>query len=53
MKVLITGIAGFVGSNLAKELIVGGNKVIGIDNLSYGCMRNLDVIIKHPDFTFI
>lgn len=53
MKIFITGVAGFIGSNLAKKLIEGGDKVIGIDNLSYGCMRNLDDVIKHPNFTFI
>lgn len=37
IKVLITGVAGFVGSNLADKLIKeGGYKVIGIDNLAYG-----------------
>ena len=53
MNILITGVAGFVGSNLAKKVLEDGDRVIGIDNLSYGCMRNLDDIIKHPDFTFI
>ena len=53
MKTLITGVAGFVGSNLAKKVLEGGHTVVGIDNLSYGCMRNLDDIINHPNFTFI
>jgi len=53
MKILITGVAGFIGSNLAKKLIEGGNKVFGIDNLSYGSLKNLDDVIKHPNFTFI
>ena len=53
MKALITGVAGFVGSNLAKKVLECGHRVIGIDNLSYGSMRNLDDIIKHPKFTFI
>jgi UDP-glucose 4-epimerase len=53
MKALITGVAGFVGSNLAKKVLESGHRVIGIDNLSYGSMRNLDDIIKHPKFTFI
>jgi UDP-glucose 4-epimerase len=53
MNILITGVAGFIGSNLAKKVLESGDKVIGIDNLSYGCMRNLDDIIKHPNFTFI
>jgi UDP-glucose 4-epimerase len=53
MNITITGVAGFIGSNLAKKIIEGGDKVIGIDNLSYGFMRNLDSIIKHPNFSFI
>jgi UDP-glucose 4-epimerase len=53
MKILITGVAGFIGSNLAGKLLEQGYKVIGIDNLSYGCMRNLEEIIDHPNFTFI
>lgn len=52
-RIVITGVAGFIGSNLASKLINTGYKVIGIDNLSYGFMRNLDNIIKHPNFTFI
>ena len=35
-KVLVTGVAGFVGSNLADRLLCGGYDVIGIDNLAYG-----------------
>lgn len=35
-KVLITGVAGFIGSNLAERLLALGHKVIGIDNLSAG-----------------
>jgi UDP-glucose 4-epimerase len=53
MKILITGVAGFIGSNLAEKVINEGHKVIGIDNLSHGSMRNLDNIIKHRNFTFI
>lgn len=53
MKVLITGVAGFIGSNLALRLIERGHKVVGIDNLSYGFMRNIDPVIKHPKFSFI
>jgi len=34
--ILITGVAGFIGSNLADRLLAEGYKVIGIDNLSYG-----------------
>lgn len=35
-KILITGVAGFIGSNLADRLIQKGYRVIGIDNLAYG-----------------
>ena len=36
MKILITGVAGFIGSNLADLLIKNNFDVIGIDDLSYG-----------------
>ena len=42
MKVLITGVAGFIGSNLAKAHLEAGDKVIGVDNLSTGSRSNLD-----------
>lgn len=34
MKVLITGIAGFIGSSLAKKLLERGDQVVGIDNMN-------------------
>jgi nucleoside-diphosphate-sugar epimerase len=40
-KVLITGVAGFIGSNLAQTLIDRGYEVIGIDNLSQGTLENV------------
>ncbi len=36
MRILITGVAGFIGSNLAERLLKEGHTVVGIDNLSYG-----------------
>lgn len=36
MNVLVTGVAGFIGSNLSRNLIHNNINVIGIDNLSYG-----------------
>lgn len=48
----VTGVAGFVGSNLAKELLGRGYRVAGIDNLSQGFKRNIDDILKHPQFNF-
>jgi UDP-glucose 4-epimerase len=41
MKVLVTGGAGFIGSNLAKTLLQQGDEVIVIDNLSSGYKKNL------------
>jgi len=32
MKIVVTGCSGFIGYNLTKSLLIGGNKVIGIDN---------------------
>lgn len=53
MKILITGAAGFIGSNLAKGLLAKGHEIIGIDNLSYGFQRNIEEIKDHKNFTFI
>ena len=46
MKCIITGGAGFIGSNLADKLVELGHKVIVIDNLSTGRKKNLKKIIK-------
>jgi UDP-glucose 4-epimerase len=53
MKVLITGVAGFIGSNLAKKLLELGHTVAGIDNLNYGFLRNIDGIKNRKNFEFI
>ena len=36
MRVVVTGCAGFIGSNLTDHLLAGGHEVVGIDNLSTG-----------------
>ncbi len=41
MKILIAGVAGFIGSHLADRLIADGHYIIGIDNLSTGQMQNI------------
>ncbi len=41
-RVLVTGVAGFVGSNLGKHLLARGYSVVGIDDLSAGTLENVD-----------
>ena len=41
MRILITGVAGFIGSNLADYLLRKGHKIIGIDDLSYGLLEQV------------
>src|SRR5271170_7075649 len=41
-KLLITGVAGFVASNLAKFMLSRGYRVVGIDDLSAGTLENVD-----------
>jgi UDP-glucose 4-epimerase len=53
MKILITGVAGFIGSNLAKRLLELNHQVTGIDNFSYGHERNIRSLMTNPDFTFL
>ena len=50
MKCLITGGAGFIGSNLVDQLIKLNHQVIVIDNLSTGQKSNLDHLIKKIEF---
>ena len=52
MSVLITGVAGFVGVNLAQRLLDQGQRVCGVDNLSRGTMENMQGILGHPNFEF-
>jgi UDP-N-acetylglucosamine 4-epimerase len=45
---VITGTAGFIGSNLLQELLALGQKVVGIDNFSTGHRANLDEVLASP-----
>ncbi|NMB53952.1 MAG: NAD-dependent epimerase/dehydratase family protein [Leptolinea sp.] len=51
MKILITGVAGFIGSNLASRLIDEGYDVVGVDNMSQGHPLNLSSFEENPAFT--
>ena len=50
---LVTGGAGFIGSNLCEAILEMGYKVRCIDNLSTGKQENVDLFIKNPDYEFI
>lgn len=45
-KILITGVAGFIGSNLAERLLAAGYEVRGIDNLAYGIESQVPKVIE-------
>jgi nucleoside-diphosphate-sugar epimerase len=49
----IAGAAGFLGSNLAQELLSRNYKVYGLDNFATSSRRNLEVLQKHPNFVFL
>jgi UDP-glucose 4-epimerase len=51
--VLITGVAGFLGSHLADLLLGRGYAVVGIDNLSQGSLDNLRDAQENVDFRFV
>ena len=52
-RILITGVAGFIGSNLAKKLIDDGNFVVGIDNFYTGKKQNLSSFLNDKNFQFV
>jgi UDP-glucose 4-epimerase len=50
MRVFITGGAGFIGSHLADALIVRGDSVTILDNLSTGTLKNLSGVVEKIEF---
>lgn len=50
---VITGVAGTIGSNLAKNLIKDGHFIYGIDNFSLGKQRNISLLKKNKNFKLI
>ncbi len=52
-KILITGGAGFIGSNLCDHFIAKGYKVVCLDNFATGFRKNIEHHAANPDFTLI
>jgi Nucleoside-diphosphate-sugar epimerases len=52
-KILVTGGAGFIGSNLCEFLLKNGNHVVCLDNFSTGKRENIEQFLNHPDFKLI
>jgi len=52
-KILVTGGAGFIGSNLCENLVKAGYHVKCLDNFSTGKMENLENLLPHPGFKLI
>ena len=51
--VLITGAAGFLGSHLCDRFLKEGFRVIGMDNLITGDLKNIEHLYNEPNFEFV
>lgn len=52
-NILVTGGAGFIGSNLCEELLKRNNQVVCLDNFATGKRENITPLLEHKNFTFI
>lgn len=52
-SILITGAAGFLGSHLAERFVQDGYRVVGMDNLITGSLKNIEHLFGHPNFEFV
>ena len=52
-KILVTGGAGFIGSNLCEELVKKGNYVVCLDNFSTGRIENIQGLLDNNRFKLI
>ena len=52
-KILVTGAAGFIGSNLCETLLKNGSTVVGLDNFATGHKKNITPLEKNSNFNFI
>ena len=53
LHILVTGAAGFIGSNLCEYLLASGAKVRGLDNFATGHRHNLEDFSTHNNFEFL
>lgn len=51
--IVITGGAGFIGSNMCEKLLNDGHKIICVDNLLTGNIQNIEHLLNQPHFIFI
>lgn len=52
-KILVTGGAGFIGSNLCEALLNLGNEVVCLDNFATGKIENIQPLLSNPSFKLI
>jgi UDP-glucose 4-epimerase len=53
MRIILTGVAGFIGSHFLEYFLKNGYEVVGIDNLKYGYKKYIDWALQdYPKFTF-
>jgi hypothetical protein len=53
LRILVTGGAGFVGSNLVDKLMMAGHNVVVVDNMFTGRQKNIIHWLGHPNFQLI
>ena len=53
MSIIVTGCAGFIGSNLVDRLLADGCQITGVDNFSTGQRMFLEGALAHPDFRLL
>ena len=51
-RYLLSGVAGFLGTNMALRLLKGGGEVVGVDNMYCGSQRNLQELSSCDNFSF-
>jgi UDP-glucuronate decarboxylase len=53
LKILVTGGAGFLGSNLCRQLLLSGHSVVCLDNFQTGLRANVEALLQHKAFSLL